>query len=126
MRSARPTTPLTTPSARATLEFWCHWLPTKADADAWVRVYRGSSHGHAVRNLQRHRASLSPDGQNFAITLDALYQARLSADYDPRSIFNRQIAERRLTQAEEAIEKLMQLPRSERIVIATITLLRDR
>ena len=98
----------------------------QADADAWVRVYRGSSHGHAVRNLQRHRASLSPDGQNFAITLDALYQARLSADYDPRSIFNRQIAERRLTQAEEAIEKLMQLPRSERIVIATITLLRDR
>ena len=34
----------------------------RAGADAWVRVYRGSSHGYAVGNLQRHSASLSSDG----------------------------------------------------------------
>ena len=95
-------------------------------ADAWVRVYRGSSHGHTVGNLQRHRASLSSDGRHFATTLEDLYRARLSADYDPRSVFDRQAAERYLTLAEEAIEKLIQLPQSERIAIATITLLRDR
>ena len=101
-------------------------VTNRADADAWVRVYRGSSHGHVIRNLKRHRASLSSDGQEFAKTLESLYDARLKADYNPRSVFNRQAAEHYLTQAEEAIEKLMQLPRSERIVIATITLLRDR
>ena len=98
----------------------------RAGADAWVRVYRGSSHGHAVGNLQRHSASLSSDGQDFAAALESLYDARLRADYSPRSVFNRQDAERHLNRAEAAIEKLMQLPRSERIVIATITLLRDR
>ena len=95
-------------------------------ADAWVRVYRGSSHGHAVRNLQRHRASLSPDGQNFANVLEALYQARLRADYNPTFAFNRPTAEHYLTQAEEAIARFVQLPQSERVAIATITLLRDR
>ena len=89
-------------------------------------VYRGSSHGHAIRNLQRHSASLSSDGQRFAEALELLYRARLRADYQPRSVFSRQDAERRLNQAEAAIEKLMQLPQSERIAIATITLLRDR
>ena len=98
----------------------------QAGADAWVRVYRGSSHGHAVGNLQRHSASLSSDGQDFAATLEALYDARLRADYQPRSVFNRQAAEHYLTLAEEAIAKLMQLPQSERVAIATITLLRDR
>ena len=37
----------------------------QAGVDAWVRVYRGSSHGHAVGNLLRHRVSLSSDGQGF-------------------------------------------------------------
>ena len=98
----------------------------RVSADAWVRVYRGSSHGHAVGNLQRHSASLSPDGQDFAEALEDLYDARIRADYSPRSVFNRRAAERRLTRAEEAIEKLIQLPQSERAAIATITLLRDR
>ena len=98
----------------------------RASADAWVRVYRGSSHGHAVGNLQRHRASLSPEGQQFAKALESLYDARLRADYSPRSVFNRRDAEHRLDQAEAAIEKLMQLPHPERVAIATITLLRDR
>ena len=89
-------------------------------------MYRGSSHGHAVGNLQRHRASLSPDGQDFATALAALYEARIKADYRPRSVFNRRDAEHRLAQAEEAIEKLIQLPQSERVVIATISLPRDR
>ena len=54
-------------------------VTNRADADAWVRVYRGSSHGHAVGNLQRHSASLSPDGQDFATALEVLYEARLRA-----------------------------------------------
>ena len=98
----------------------------QAGIDAWIRVYRGSSHGHAVGNLKRHSASLSPDGQDFAAALDDLYRARLSADYNPGSVFDRQAAEIRLAQAEEAITKFVQLPQSERVAIATITLLRDR
>ena len=98
----------------------------QAGADAWVRVYRGSSHGQAVRNLKRHLAALSSDGKHFATVLEALYDARVRADYNPGSVFNRQAAESYLTQAEEAIKKLVQLPLSERVVIATITLLRDR
>ena len=101
-------------------------VANRADADAWVRVYRGSSHGHAIGNLKRHRASLSSDGQEFAKALESLYDARIRADYSPGSVFNRQAAEHYLTQAEEAIEKLIRLPQSERVVIATITLLRDR
>ena len=94
--------------------------------DAWVRVYRGSSHGHAVGNLKRHLASLSPDGQHFAAALESLYRARLRADYDPRIVFTRQEAERLLNRAEAAISRFVQLPQTERVAIATITLLRDR
>ena len=98
----------------------------QAGVEAWTRVYRGSSHTHAVGNLQRHRVSLSSDGQDFAVTLDSLYQARIRADYNPGSVFDRRAAEHRLNQAEEAIEKLINLPQPERVAIATITLLRDR
>ena len=98
----------------------------QAGADAWVRVYRGSSHGHAIANLKRHLTSLSPDGQRFATALEDLYRARLSADYNPRVVFDRQDAERLLDQAEEVIARFVQLPHSERVAIATITLLRDR
>ena len=98
----------------------------QAGADAWVRVYRGSSHGHAVGNLRRHRVSLSSDGQDFAEVLASLYWDRIKADYNPRSIFDRRAAEHRLNQAEEAIEKLVNLPQPERVAIATITILRDR
>ncbi len=98
----------------------------QASAAAWIRVYRGSSHRHAVGNLLRHRISLSSDGQSFAITLNKLYQARIRADYHPTSVFDRQAAERRLSQAENAIERFINLPEPERITIATITLLQDR
>ena len=101
-------------------------VTNQASADAWVRVYRGSSHGHAVGNLKRHLTSLSPDGQNFATTLEDLYRARLSADYNPRSVFDRQDAEYHLAQAEAAIARFVPLPQSERVAIATIALLRDR
>ena len=98
----------------------------RAGVDAWVRVYRGSSHGHAVGNLRRHRVSLSSDGQDFAEVLASLYEDRIRADYNPMSVFDRRAAELRLTQAEAAIEKLINLPQPERVAIATITLLRDR
>ena len=98
----------------------------RAGVDAWIRVYRGSSHGHAVNNLLRHRISLSQDGHDFALTLNALYQARIRADYYPTSVFDRQAAEHRLDQAEDAIKSFVNLPPEERTTIATITLLRDR
>ena len=98
----------------------------RAGADAWVRVYQSPSHGHAVNNLRRHRVSLSSDGQRFAVLFGELYQARIKADYNPRSVFDRRAAEYRLNKAEEAIQKLLNLPLPERVAIATITLLRDR
>ena len=101
-------------------------VTAQAGIDAWVRVYRGSSHGHAVGNLKRHLASLSPDGQNFATTLEDLYRARLRADYNPGIVFTRQEAEHHLDRAEAAIARFVQLPQPERVAIATITLLRDR
>ena len=98
----------------------------RASVEAWIRVYRGSSHRHAVNNLLRHRMSLSADGHRFAVTLNTLYQARLRADYHPTSVFDRQAAEHRLDQAEDAIESFVRLPAQERVTIATITLLQDR
>ena len=89
-------------------------------------MYRGSSHRHAVGNLFRNRISLSTDGQRFAVELNRLYEARIRADYHPNSVFNRQAAEQRLAQAESAITGFVNLPESERITIATITLLQDR
>ena len=98
----------------------------QAGVAAWIRVYRGSSHRHAVGNLLRHRMLLSPDGHHFALALNTLYQARIRADYNPSSVFDTQAAEHRLDQAEDAIERFVNLPMQERITIATITLLRDR
>ena len=77
-------------------------------------------------NLQRRRALLSSDGRDFAAALEVLYRARLRADHNPTIVFNRPTAEYYLSQSEEAIGKLVQLPQPERVAIATITLLRDR
>lgn len=98
----------------------------RAGVEAWIRVYRGTSHRQAVNNLLRHRISLSPDGQHFAVTLNILYQARIRADYHPNSVFDKQAAEHRLNQAEDAIQRFLNLRPEELIVIATITLLRER
>ena len=94
--------------------------------DAWMRVYRGSSHRQATGNLERYRISLSPDGEAFAVTLGGLYNARIRADYNPASKFNAAAAQHRLNQAETAIQDFLALSREERTAIATITLLRDR
>ena len=75
--------------------------------------------------MKRHRASLSPDGHDFAAVLAVLYEARIKSDYNPTVVFNRQAAEHFRDRAEEAIAKFVQLPQSERVAIATITLLRD-
>ena len=99
---------------------------SQAGVAAWIRVYRGSSHRRAVSNLLRHRILLSPDGQHFALALNALYQARIRADYHPSSVFDTQAAEHRLDQAEDAINRFVNLTVHERISMATITLLQDR
>lgn len=99
---------------------------SQAGVAAWTRVYRGSSHRRAVSNLLRHRTLLSPDGEHFAFTLNTLYQARIRADYHPRSVFDTPAAEHRLDQAEDAIKRFVNLTMQERITMATITLLRDR
>lgn len=101
-------------------------VANQAGVAAWIRVYRGSSHRHAVSNLLRHRIILSPDGHHFALALNALYQARIRADYQPSSVFDRHAAEHRLDQAEDAIQRFVNLTIQERITMATITLLRDR
>ncbi len=94
--------------------------------DAWMRVYRGSSHRQATGNLERYRISLSANGEAFAITLGALYNARIRADYNPASKFNATAAQHRLSQAETAIQDFLALSTEERTAIATITLLRNR
>ena len=101
-------------------------VTNQAGVAAWTRVYRGSSHRHAVSSLLRHRILLSPDGHHFALALNTLYQARIRADYHPSSVFDTPAAEHRLDQAENAIERFVNLSMQERITIATITLLQDR
>ncbi len=97
-----------------------------ATAAAWSRVYRGLDHVTARRELQRHRQQFSSQARNFADTFHDMQQLRHSADYAPNAAITINQASVRLDQAEAAILDYLQVASSERVHIATLTLIRSR
>ena len=100
--------------------------PDPAAAPAWSRIYRGLDHSTARRELQRHRQEFSPPARHFTDTFEAMQEFRHSADYDPAVGFTAHEASIYMDQTEAAILNFLQVPRSERTYIATLTLVRPR
>ena len=96
------------------------------NASAWSRVYRGLDHGTAHRELQRHRHELSVPARSFADTFSKIQHFRYLADYDHNAAFTTDEAIAQLAQAETSILDYSQVSPSERLYIATLTLIRSR
>lgn len=95
-------------------------------AAAWSRVYRGLDHGTAKRELRRHLHEFSGRARSFSNTFGDLQEVRHSADYDHYATFRSHEAVACLDKAEGAILTYMQAALSERVYIATLTLIRSR
>ncbi len=97
-----------------------------ATAAAWSRAYRGLDHTTARRELQRHRQEFSVQGRRFANEFGDMQQFRHSADYDHTVGFTAQEAIAYLDRAQAAILDYTQTSPTERVHIATLTLIRPR
>ena len=97
-----------------------------ATAAAWSRAYRGLDHTTARRELQRHRQEFSAQAQAFANNFSDMQQFRHSADYDHTAGFTAQEAIAYLDRAQAVILDYTQTALSERVYIATLTLIRPR
>ena len=97
-----------------------------ATAAAWTRTYRGLDHTTARREIQRNRQGFSVQGRHFANEFSVIQQLRHAADYDPTVRFTAQEVTAYLERAETAILRYTQAAPSERVHIATITLVRPR
>ena len=97
-----------------------------ATAAAWSRVYRGLDHTTARRELQRHRQEFSVQAQDFADTFSNMQELRHSADYNHSAAISINQASVALDRAEAAIIGYLQAALSERVHIATLTLIRPR
>lgn len=104
-------------------------IGTPSDATstaAWSRVYRGLDHVRAHRELQRHQREFSVQAQDFAETFSNMQGLRHLADYDHAAGFTGQEATAYLDRAEAEISDYTQTATSERVYIATLTLMRPR
>ena len=95
-------------------------------ATAWARVYRGLDHRTAERELRSHRNELSQEARDFSDNFIILQGRRHSADYDPSAVFTAQQTSVGLAVAEYVCRNYLQVDRSERAYVATITLTRGR
>jgi uncharacterized protein (UPF0332 family) len=97
-----------------------------ASAAAWSRIYRGLDHSMARRELQRNRRDFSLQAQDFVDTFSDMQRLRHSADYDHNAVIPINQAIVRIAQAERAILNYSQVGMSEKLYIATLTLIRPR
>ena len=95
-------------------------------AAAWSRVYRGLDHGTARRELQRHRQEFSVQARDFADAFADMQELRHIADYDHNAVITINEASAWLDNVEAIILDYLQAALSERIYIATLTLVRSR
>ena len=95
-------------------------------AAAWSRVYRGLDHNAARRELQRHRHEFSTESRRFADVFADMQQLRHAADYDHSAVIPINQVSARLDDTEGTILDYLQSALSERIYIATLTLIRPR
>ena len=100
--------------------------PNDALTSAWSRVYRGLDHNTARRELQRHRHEFSAESRRFADMFVDMQQHRHMADYDHTAVITLDEASAWLDDAEVTVLDYMQAALSERIYIATLTLIRPR
>ena len=95
-------------------------------AAAWSRIYRGLDHTTARRELLRHRQEFSVQAQTFAEAFADMQRLRHLADYDHTNAITINEASGWLDEAEATILDYLQAELSERIYIATLTLVRPR
>lgn len=95
-------------------------------AAAWSRIYRGLDHTTARRELLRHRQEFSVQARAFANAFADMQQLRHAADYDHNAVIPINQVSARLDEAEGTILNYLQSALSERIYIATLTLIRPR
>ena len=95
-------------------------------AAAWSRVYRGLDHTTARRELLRHRQEISIQARDFANAFADMQQLRHTADYDHNAVITINEASTWLDDTEGTILNYLQSALSERIYIATLTLIRPR
>ena len=102
-------------------------LSTKpTTATAWARIYRGLDHTTARRALQSNLQNFSAPARRFTRAFVDLQQIRHSADYDPNAAFTASDGAMHLDKAESAILSFAQISPDERLLIATLTLVRSR
>ena len=89
-------------------------------------MYRGLDHTTARRELLRHRQEFSIQARAFANAFADMQQLRHAADYDHNAAITINQVSARLDEAEAIILDYMQSALSERIYIATLTLIRPR
>jgi hypothetical protein len=101
---------------------------TKADSEAWVRVYRALEHGFAKNALsQTNIQALGPAAKAFSAAFVELQEKRHTADYDPRPFpFGRKATRGYIQQARNAVASLAKLKSEERRIMATAVLLKSR
>ena len=97
---------------------------TDLKAEAWTQIYRMPSHQDARNRLAAARPILPEPGRHYASELASLYDARINADYNPKSTFDHIAARVWLQRAEIAITGLLRMPLDQRAAIAAITLTR--
>ena len=95
-------------------------------SSAWSRVYRGLDHNTSRRELQRHRQEFSTEARRFADAFADMQGLRHTADYDHNADIPINQVRTLLDEAEATILNYLQAALSERIYIATLTLVRPR
>ena len=97
---------------------------TALKAEAWTQIYRMPGHKETRNRLAAARPILPQPARSFASELANLYDARINADYNPRSTFDHIAARFWLQRAEIAITGFLRMPPDQRAAIAAITLTR--
>ena len=95
------------------------------NSDAWLRVYRALEHGVARRRCddQAEIDKFPPEIRNFAARFSEIQQKRHWADYAPDAGFYREETSQLITEAEDAIRGLDNVPIQQRRAFAVHVLM---
>lgn len=95
------------------------------NSDAWLRVYRALEHGTAKRRCDDkvEIEKFPPEIRNFAAWFSEMQQKRHQADYAPDADFGREETNQLITEAEDAIRGLDNVPVQQRRAFAVHVLM---
>ena len=96
--------------------------------DAWFRVYRALEHGAAKRRCddQAEIDKFPAEIQNFAARFSEMQRNRHQADYAPDASFHREQTTQLITESEDAIRGLNNVPVQQRRAFAVHVLMAVR